>query len=182
VTCGARTFALSGLVAMSLAGCQAIPKIAEVVMNPSIPVGEDDEQPSTVALHAFAAADVNRTFDDEPAPVIVKVFALSSPHRFFSYDFFSLVDATEETLGVTLKGDLDEAMLEPGSYRILGPYDLPKGTREIAVIAEYADIDGTVWRASYPVADLGKDERLLMLLLEEEVQIMADGDGEETTP
>ncbi len=157
-----------------LAGCEVTGKLIEVIKDPSVPVGEPDEQPSNIALHAYASGDVNRNFDGQPAPVIVKIFALSSSHRFYSFDFFSLVEEPKDTLGITLLDVLDENMLEPDTYKILGPYDLPKGTQEVAVIAEYLDLEGATWRASYKVSDIGEDDRLLMLLLEEEVRIVSE--------
>ncbi|MGB0968338.1 MAG: type VI secretion system lipoprotein TssJ [Halocynthiibacter sp.] len=164
---------LMGMV-IFLAGCEAAGKIVEVIKDPDVPVGEAEEQPSNVALHAYAAGDVNRNFDGKPAPIIVKIFALTSTHRFYSYDFFSLAEEPEDTLGVTLLDIMDENMLEPDTYKILGPYELPKGTQEIAVIAEYLDLEGATWRANFKVADIGADDRLLMLLLEEEVRIISE--------
>ncbi len=164
---------LAGMLVF-LAGCEAAGKIVEVIKDPDVPVGEPEEQPSNIALHAYAAGDVNRNFDGQPAPIIVKIFALTSTHRFYSYDFFSIAGEPEDTLGVTLLGILDEYMLEPDTYKILGPYELPKGTQEIAVVAEYLDLEGATWRANFKVADIGADDRLLMLLLEEEVRIISE--------
>ncbi|WP_082005584.1 type VI secretion system lipoprotein TssJ [Halocynthiibacter namhaensis] len=168
-------FCLFGIM-LFLGGCEAAGKIIEVIKDPDVPVGDADEQPSNVSLHAYAAGDVNRNFDGKPAPIIVKIFALSSTHRFYSYDFFSLAEEPENTLGITLLEMMGEDMLEPDAYKILGPYELPKGTQEIAVIAEYLDLEGATWRANYKVSDIGADDRLLMLLLEEEVRIINENE------
>ena len=160
------------IIVGTLASCETVKKIGEVIKDPDIQVGDDSDQPSEIAIHAYAAADVNRNFDRESSPVVVKVFALSSDHRLFSFDFFSLVDDTKNTLGVTLLEELDENMLEPDSYKILGPYELPKRTKKIAIIAEYLDIETAVWRASIDVEAFGSDDRLLLLLLEEEVRLI----------
>lgn len=162
------------LMTASLSGCEAAGKIVEVIKDPDIQVGDDSDQPTEIALHAYAAEEVNKNFEGEPAPIVVKIFALSSDHRFFSYDFFSLTEDAEDTLGVTLLEELDENMLEPDSYKILGPYELPKRTKKIAVIAEYLDIESATWRTSIKVEDMGADDRLLLLLLEEEARLIKE--------
>lgn len=161
-----------------LSACTAldvVQKVVEVVLEPDTPVGEPEEQPTLVALHTYADASMNPNWDRQPAPVTVKVFALSSDHRLYGFDFFSIVDEPEQTLGVTLTGILDESLLEPDSYVILGPYELPPRTRRIGVVAEYSDIATTTWRTSIDVDSIGDDERLLMLLLEEEVRLISEG-------
>lgn len=161
-----------------LSGCEAVKatkKIAQVLSDPDVPVGEKDEQPSMIALHAYAAADVNSGQEMQAKPVDVKIFALSNDHRLFSYDFFSLLDSPEETLGVTLVDFLDESTIEPDSYVILGPYELPPRTKKIGIIAAFNDIEATTWRASISVDSIDADDRLLMLLLEEEVRLITEG-------
>lgn len=168
-------FLLLAFLEMTSCGAiEAAGKIAQVIADPDIPVGEPDALPSEVALHTFAAAETNPNFEGEPSPVVVKVFALTSDHRFMSYDFFSLVDAPEETLGVTMLAFLDEAEIEPDSYQILGPYELPRGTRKLGVIAEFLDLEGTTWRSTIDVKDIGADDRILLLLLEEEARLIAE--------
>lgn len=154
-----------------LTGCETLGKIAEVIADPDIQVGEDEEQPSQIMIHAYAAADVNLNFDGEPSPLIIKIFALSSDHRLFSFDFFAVTEETEETLGVTLRENLDEVMVEPDTYKVFGPYEIPKGTKKLAVVAEYLDIESSIWRASVDVKPVGSDEPLLLLLLEEEARL-----------
>lgn len=170
-------FALMVLTCLALSSCgviEAVGKIAQVAADPSIPVGEPEEQPSEIALHVYAAAETNPNFDGEPSPVVLKIYALSSDHRFMSFDFFSLVDAPEETLGVTLLEVLDETQMEPDSYKIIGPYEIPKGAQKIGVIAEFLDIDATTWRTTIDIKDIGSDDRLLLLLLEEEARLVAE--------
>lgn len=151
---------------------EAVPKILEIIGDPDVPVGEPEARPSVVNLHAYAAAEVNQGFEGEAMPVIVKIYALSSDHRFFSFDFFSLVDEPETSLGVTMLELLDENQLTPDSYKVLGPYELPKKTKKIGVIAEYLDIESTDWRTSIAVKDIGADDRILLLLTDEEVRLM----------
>jgi len=174
---GVRKSILGILFALAFSGCEAVPKIAEVIMDPDVPVGEAEEQPSEVSLHIYAAAEVNPDFESgTPSPVIVQVYALSSDHRFMTYDYFSIVEFPQETLDITLREVLDEGQLQPDSYQILGPYELPARTRKIGVVAQYYDIDTAVWRDSISVSDIGADDRLLVLLLEEEVRIIKEAE------
>lgn len=153
---------------------EATKKIVKVIADPDVPVGEPSDQPSVITINAFAAAEVNKAFDTDPAPIVFRILALSSDHRLFSFDFFSVVDDTKNTLGVTLLEELDENMLEPDSYKILGPYELPKRTKKIAVVAEYLDIDIAIWRSSLSVEDIGADDKVLLLLLEDEAKLIKE--------
>lgn len=162
-----------------LAACEApeaVGKVAQVIVDPDIQVGEDEDQPSEIALHVYAGAEANPNFDQQPSPTVLQIFALDGDHRFLSFDFFSLVEDPEGTLGVTLKELLGEGQIAPDQYAILGPYVLPRGTSQIGVIAEFLDIDGTNWRTTIDVEDIGADARLLLLVLEEEIRLL-DEDG-----
>lgn len=168
-------FALASVAPLSACGAgKAVKKISQVVMDPSVQVGDASDQPTMISLHAYASAEMNRNFENEPTPVVVRIFALTSDHRFFGYDFFSIAGDAEATLGVTLLDELDETALNPDSYKALGPYELPKKTRKIGVLAEYQDIDTAVWRASIDVPAAGANERILLLLLEEEVRLVKE--------
>jgi len=165
-------FFLVAVMGLSLAACETSEKIYDVISDPDIQVGAAEVQSTKVSLQAYAAADVNKNFEGEPSPVVVRVLALSSDHRVFSYDYFSLTDSMEKTLGSTLKADLGETMIKPDSYQVLGPYEVPEGTKKIAVIAEYLDLESAVWRTSVSVRDLGDNDQFLLLLLDEEVRLV----------
>lgn len=173
-----RLILLAGLCGL-LAGCgvqEAVPKIAKVVLDPSIAVGPPDDKPREISLYAYASTDMNKNFDGEPSPVVVKVFALSADHRLFALDFFTIVSDPKSAFGVTLVEELDENMLAPGAYNLVGTYEIPKKARKIAVVAEYLDIDTTVWRASIDVKSADSEGRLLLLLLKDEVKLTTGRD------
>ncbi|MCO5063383.1 MAG: type VI secretion system lipoprotein TssJ [Rhizobiaceae bacterium] len=168
-----RRIVIAGIAGL-LSGCglkEAAPKIAKIMKDPKLPVGPQDDAPKKIDLYAYAAPDVNRNFDGEPSPVVVKIFALSSEHRLFALDFFSIVNDPKGALGVTLTEELDENMMEPAAYKLLGSYEIPKKAKKLAVVAEYLDIDNTNWRASIDVSAAGDSGRLLMLLWKNEVQL-----------
>ena len=160
-----------------LVGCEApqvIGNIAQVIADPDIQVGDDEDQPTEITIHAYAGAEANPNLDQEPSPTTLQFFALDGDHRFLSFDFFSMVEDPEGSLGVTLKETLGEAQLAPDQYLILGPYEMPRGTRQIGVVAEFLDIDNTNWRDTIEVEDIGAEDRLLLLVLEEEIRLVAE--------
>lgn len=168
-----RRIAIGGLACL-LGGCgakEAVPKIAKVLLDPKVPVGPQENQPKKVVLYAYAASDVNRNFNNEPSPVVVKIFSLSSDHRLFALDFFSIVNDPKGALGVTLIDELDENMLAPGAYKVLGTYEFPQKAKKLAVVAEYLDIDSTVWRASIDVDAAQSDGSLYLLVSRDQVQL-----------
>lgn len=167
-------FAILMLFLSACGVTEAVPKIIEVIADPGIEIGEAETQPSVINLHVYAAEEINKSIDGAPAPVVIKVYALSSDHRFLTYDFFSIVDGPEETLDVTLREVLDENQMEPDSYKILGPYELPSRTKKIGVVVEFYDIDSAVWRDTISVQEIGADDRLLVLILEEEVRLVKE--------
>ena len=52
-------FALLLLGCLILCGCTLLGKLGQVIWNPSIPVGEPDDQPSRYSLSLYASPDVN---------------------------------------------------------------------------------------------------------------------------
>lgn len=63
---------LIGLAACLLAGCSTVgnvlTKTGQILMDPSIPVGAPDDQPSQIGLSLYAAGDVNPNPASAPAP------------------------------------------------------------------------------------------------------------------
>lgn len=63
---------LVGLAACLLAGCgtvgNVLTKTGQILMDPSIPVGAPEDQPSQIGLSLYAADDVNPNPESAPAP------------------------------------------------------------------------------------------------------------------
>ena len=154
----------------------AVKKIGQVIMDPQIEIGPPEKQPTKIILHTYASSGVNPNFQGNPAPIILRILAIKSDHLFMSGDYFSLSFNMEESLGKTLIEEISEEQMIPDSYKPLGPFELPKGTQRIGVIAEFVDIDGAVWRDTIVVEDHGQAIDMILLLFEDEVRIVERGD------
>lgn len=163
------------LALAALAGCavdDAIKKISQVILDPQIEVGPQEEQPATIVLHAYASAEMNPNFKGDPAPATLKIIALGSDHLFLSSDFFSLSLDMEMTLSKTMIELVSEEQVVPDSYKILGPFDVPKGTKRIGVMADFVDFETSVWRDTIVVEEMGETNEIILLLLDGEVRLV----------
>ncbi len=105
--------------------------------------------PTIVRISVNALAGVNPDHAGRPSPVVVRVYELKTTAAFDSADFFTLYGKEQATLG----GDLNaksEYMLKPGDSRSVEQTVQP-GTKFVAVVAAYRDIERSRWRASAPV-------------------------------
>lgn len=150
-------------------------KIAKIILDPETPVGPPEEMPTQITLHAYASDDVNPSFVGDAAPLTFKVVALKSDHIFANRDFFSLALDLEGTLGTTFLSELDEQEISPDSYLVLGPYELPKGTKNIGILSLVTDIDAGVWQDTISVDARGANQNLAVLFLVDEVRFVKEG-------
>ncbi|SAK88738.1 putative lipoprotein [Caballeronia catudaia] len=105
--------------------------------------------PTIVRISVNALDGVNPDHAGRPSPVVVRVYELKATAAFDSADFFTLYGKEQATLG----GDLNaknEFMLKPGDSRSVEQTVQP-GTKFVAVVAAYRDIERSRWRASAPV-------------------------------
>lgn len=100
-------------------------------------------------LTVTALAGVNPDRSGRPSPILVRVYELKATSAFDSADFFTLYGKDQATLG----GDLNaknEFLLRPGDSKSVEQPTQP-GTKFIAVVAAYRDIERSRWRAVAPV-------------------------------
>ncbi|SAK89959.1 putative lipoprotein [Caballeronia pedi] len=105
--------------------------------------------PTVVRISVNALDGVNPDRTGRPSPVVVRVYELKTTAAFDSADFFTLYGKDQATLG----GDLNaknEFLLRPGDSRSVEQTVQP-GTKFVAVVAAYRDIERSRWRASAPV-------------------------------
>ncbi len=96
-----------------------------------------------------ASVDVNPDPDGLPAPVLVRLYELTSDDVFNRTDFFSLFDQEQAVLGGNLLR-AREFQLVPGQIvDISGQVD-PR-TQFLGIIAAVRDIYATRWRATAPL-------------------------------
>jgi type VI secretion system protein VasD len=81
--------------------------------------------------------------------VLVRVYELKATAAFDSADFFTLYGKDQATLGADLNAK-NEFLLKPGDKQSVEQPVQP-GTKFIAVVAAYRDIERSRWRATAPV-------------------------------
>jgi len=105
--------------------------------------------PTIVRLSVIALAGVNPDRSGRPSPILVRVYELKSTAAFDSADFFTLYGKDQATLGADLNAK-NEFLLRPGDTKSVEQPVQP-GTKFIAVVAAYRDIERSRWRATAPV-------------------------------
>lgn len=105
--------------------------------------------PTAVKVSVAVLAAANPDSKGRPSPVLVRVYELKSTAAFDSADFFTLYGKDQATLGADLNAK-NEFLLRPGENRSFEQIVQP-GTKYIAVVAAYRDIERSRWRATAPV-------------------------------
>jgi type VI secretion system protein VasD len=106
--------------------------------------------PTVVNLTLVATSDVNGTPGGQGAPLVVRIYQLSSDAAFSGAEFFQLFNQD----AATLKSDLvkkDEYILAPGQTKTatLNPNST---VTEIGIFAAYRSFQTVTWRAVVDVA------------------------------
>jgi len=106
--------------------------------------------PTVVTLNLVADKDVNSTPGGAGAPLVTRIYQLSSDAAFSTAEFFQLFNQDQ----ATLKTDLvkkDEYILAPGQTKTatLNPTDM---VTTIGIFAAYQNFQTVTWRAVVEVA------------------------------
>ena len=104
--------------------------------------------PTKVELTMAAAPDAN-AIQNQPSPVVVRVYQLKSPAAFEEADYFQLTNSEGAVLGDDLLGK-DEYFLSPGTSQIVVS-ELSPDARFLGLVAAYYDIDSAIWRDTVPI-------------------------------
>ncbi len=158
---------------MTLAGCTTMGKMADVMMDPDIQVGSNDEQPSTLGFSLLAERDVNPNESGEAAPIEFQVVLLAEDSKLLATDYDQVTADVEKALGKNYL-DHQEYTLLPGQYKYLPPIKLDEETRYIGVIARYADPDHAQWRKVIKVKSMGQAYQILVHLRQSEVELQKE--------
>ena len=158
---------------MTLAGCTTMGKMADVMMDPDIQVGSNDEQPSTLGFSLLAERDVNPNESGEAAPIEFQVVLLAEDSKLLATDYDQVTADVEKALGKNYL-DHQEYTLLPGQYKYLPPIKLDEETRYIGVIARYADPDHAQWRKVIKVKSMGLAYQILVHLRQSEVELQKE--------
>jgi type VI secretion system protein VasD len=105
--------------------------------------------PTAVKVNVAVLAAANPDSNGRPSPILVRVYELKSTAAFDSADFFTLYGKDQATLGADLNAK-SEFLLRPGESKGF-EQNVQQGTKFIAVVAAYRDIEHSRWRATAPV-------------------------------
>ncbi|NHB97789.1 MULTISPECIES: type VI secretion system lipoprotein TssJ [Photorhabdus] len=163
------------LAALMLSGCsgawQATKKVGQVVWDPSTPVGQPADLPSTAAITLLAEPDINPNKNGEPTPVEMHLIYLSEDSRLLAADYDQLEsDKLDKALGKNYINHQDYTLL-PGQYKPLPVIPLEKNSRYIGVIVRYADINQSEWKKVIKVKDTGQQYHILVHIRANEVEL-----------
>ncbi|SHF36879.1 type VI secretion system protein VasD [Modicisalibacter ilicicola DSM 19980] len=157
-----------------LNGCsapfQAIGKSAQVIWDPSLPVGHPENRPSRVDLSMVAERDVNPNYRGIGTPLMFQILQLKDDSMLMAADFPELKRDLEETLGTNYLVH-DDFTLLPGQFKFYAPFEIDEDTRYMGVIALYADPNRAQWKKVVRVDATGNDYHLLVHLREHEVEL-----------
>lgn len=123
--------------------------LASVILMSACKSPPPPPPPTVVRLNVNALAQVNPDRLGRPSPVVVRVYELKTTAAFDSADFFTLYGHDQATLGPDLNAK-NEFLLKPGESQSVEQAVQP-GTKFVAVVAAYRDIERSRWRATAPV-------------------------------
>lgn len=131
------------LTGLALGGCGGLLK------PPPMPELPKPPPPTTLVLNLVAAPGLNPTAAGQPAPLLVRVYALAGDGRLLGASPSVLFADDAAVLGADLLSREELRMLPGQHHRI--EKDLAANTGAIGVLAAYRVTDGVRWRAALPV-------------------------------
>lgn len=113
---------------MALSGCtkplEAVSKIGQVILDPSIPIGPPQDRPSTISLTILAEPNINPNQDGEATPLNLQIVYMNEDSLFAALDF----DQIEEK-----DGDLEKVLKKTISTIRTTPFYLGNTSRYLTL-------------------------------------------------
>jgi type VI secretion system protein VasD len=114
----------------------------------STPPPQPPPQPVTATLTIIGAADLNPNHEGRASPVYLRLYQLKDGSKFLNASFDDVTVRSDQVLAAALVAR-EERMVEPGANVTLN-LEVPPETRLLGVVAEYADLADSQWRAASP--------------------------------
>nr|WP_297460510.1 type VI secretion system lipoprotein TssJ [uncultured Halomonas sp.] len=162
--------ALTLLLASCSTAYKAVTKSAQVMWDPSIPVGYPEDRPSHVDLSMIAERNINPNYLGIGTPLAFQILQLKDNSMLMAASFAELEKDLEETLGTNYLAH-DDFTLLPGQFKFYEPFEIHEDTRYIGIIALYARPDMAQWKKVVRVDARGRDYHLLVHLREHDVEL-----------
>ncbi len=162
------------LVLLLITGCastrEAAGKAWEVMLDPSIPVGYPEDQPTLVDLSMVAEPDVNPNIEGEGTPLRFQILQLKDDSMLMAADMDQLSEDLEKALGTNYLTH-DDFTLLPGQWKFYEPFAIEEDTRYIGLIAFYAQPNEAEWKKVVKVKASSENYHLLVHLRNSEVEL-----------
>lgn len=108
------------------------------------PPKESDESGEKIDVQIIVSPDVNPNLVDQPSPIRLDLYQLSSDGEFKKANYFVLTNNAKETLGDKLIQQ-NQFMLHPDTVSVL-PIKMDSHLKYLGVVASYRDLDNSQWR------------------------------------
>lgn len=105
--------------------------------------------PTKLSLDITASGTLNPNSENQPSPVVLRVYELKTPDGFNGAGFFDLFDNDTKTLGGDLLGKR-EFEIAPGQKTSYNNQISPE-SQYVGILAGYRDVDNATWRTTAPV-------------------------------
>jgi type VI secretion system protein VasD len=127
--------ALAAALIGALASCKSAPP-------------PEPPKPVTATLTIIGAADLNPNHEGRASPVYLRLYQLKDGSKFLTASFDDVTARSDQVLASALVAR-EERMVEPGATVTVN-LEVPPETRLLGVVAEYADLADSQWRAASP--------------------------------
>lgn len=138
------------LVIWMTSGCnspiEAAKKIGQVIMDPSIQVGKDTEQPSTLRLTLLAEPNINPNNEKQPSPINLQVIYLTEDSTLQATYYDQLQEAELKTILGKNYLDHQDYTLVPDQYKPLPEIKLDEKNQYLGLIAYYSNPEISEWK------------------------------------
>lgn len=147
-----------------------VTKTAQVIWDPSIPVGDPQNGPTTLDISMFASDDTNPNIDGEPSPVEFQIFQLVDDSKFLLADYNNMVNDLEDELGKNYI-DHQDYVLSPGQFKHIETFEVEEDTIFIGVMGRFSEPSVTEWKKTVKVKSVGKAYHLLVFLDNNKIEL-----------
>ncbi|AZQ11519.1 type VI secretion system lipoprotein TssJ [Shewanella khirikhana] len=158
-------WSVAALMVFLLGGCSsawnATKKTAQVIWDPSIPVGDMTDRETLLTFSMYAQTTVNPNAEGEPTPIEMVVFELEDDSKFLAADFDSLIADFKKSLGSNYVDHSDFTLL-PGQFKFVDPMKVDGDVRYIGVIAKFSQPEQAQWKKVIKIKSVGHEYHLLM--------------------
>lgn len=160
-------------IILLLSGCggiEAAGKIAKVIADPKIQVGDKKEQPTEVSFSLVGEDVLNLNFEGDATQIQVDVFQLQSNSKFLAADYDGIASDPQGMLGRSYISQ-EEYFVEPSGNQYIESIELDPKTKYLGVVAHYSNIDEVIWKKIVKVNPLGEKLHFLILLKDREIKL-----------